>query len=173
MTATVTLNGQQLAVHEDGYSAFRVELTPYLQAENRLEVAVDNGSNRRVYPQKADFTFYGGIYRDVYLITVPREHFELGYYGTPAIQVTPVLSDDLKTATVTVSNDDEPNSRWYSGGGIYRDVTLLTAPAVHIAPDGLYLYTDHILGGDAFVIAQAEVENHTAKAFCGWVAFKS
>lgn len=73
---------------------------------------------------------------------------------------------------VIVSNDDEPNSRWYSGGGIYRDVTLLTASAVHIAPDGLYFYTDHILGGDAFVVVQAEVENHTAKAFCGWVAFK-
>lgn len=54
--------------------------------------------------------------------------------------------------SVTVSNDKEHNSRWYSGGGIYRDVTLLTAPRVHIAPDGIYLHTGHIID-DAFVIA--------------------
>lgn len=72
---------------------------------------------------------------------------------------------------VVVSNDDEPNSRWYSGGGIYRDVFLLTAPMVHFAPDALFLHTDHILNGDAFVIAEATVENHTAADFCGWVDF--
>ena len=75
MTAEVFLNGQKLARHEGGYSTFRVNLTEALRDENELSVSVDNGINRRVYPQKADFTFYGGIYRDVYLITVPREHF--------------------------------------------------------------------------------------------------
>ena len=102
MTAEVTLNGRKLARHEGGYSTFRANLTPALAEDNLLEVSVDNSANRSVYPQKADFTFYGGIYRDVYLITVPREHFELGYCGTPGIKVTPVLSDDLGTATVTV-----------------------------------------------------------------------
>lgn len=96
-------------------------------------------------------------------------------YGyTPfAVELTDLLQyGSTNRLSVTVSNDDEPNSRWYSGGGIYRDVTLLTAPMVHIAPDGLYLYIDHILNGDAFVVAQAEVENHSAKPFCGWVSFK-
>lgn len=72
---------------------------------------------------------------------------------------------------VVVSNDNEPNARWYTGGGIYRAVTLLRSPATHIAPDGLYLHTDHLLNGDAFVIAEAEVENHSARDFCGWVRF--
>jgi len=102
MTADVSLNGRKLAHHEGGYSTFRVNLTEALAEENVLSVSVDNGKNDRVYPQKADFTFYGGLYRDVYLLIVPQEHFELAYYGTPGIKVTPVLSDDLKTATVTV-----------------------------------------------------------------------
>ena len=102
MTAEVFLNGQKLARHEGGYSTFRVNLTDALREENELSVTVDNGANRRVYPQKADFTFYGGLYRDVYLITVPKEHFQLDYFGGNGIKVTPVLSDDLSHATVTV-----------------------------------------------------------------------
>ena len=52
-----------------------------LEKENLLEVTADNSVNDRVYPQKADFTFYGGIYRDVYLMVVNRAHFDLDYYG--------------------------------------------------------------------------------------------
>ena len=102
MTAEVFLNGQKLARHEGGYSTFRVDLTDALRDENELTVTVDNGANRRVYPQKADFTFYGGLYRDVYLITVPKEHFCLDYFGSCGVKVTPVLSDNLTHATVTV-----------------------------------------------------------------------
>ena len=102
MTADVSLNGQDLAHHEGGYSTFRADLTDALQQENRLLVRVDNGENDRVYPQKADFTFYGGLYRDVKLIVVPEEHFELIESGTPGIHVSTVLSDDLSQVTVTV-----------------------------------------------------------------------
>ena len=71
MSAQVCLNGQMLAEHRGGYSAFRVELTEHLQERNELCITVDNGDNDIVYPQKADFTFYGGLYRDVNLIVVP------------------------------------------------------------------------------------------------------
>ena len=74
MTAVVTLNGHELTRHEGGYATFRVNLTPALAAQNTLTVAVDNGKNRTVYPQKADFTFYGGIYRPVHLLVVPKAH---------------------------------------------------------------------------------------------------
>lgn len=67
MTADVYLNGQHLAHHEGGYSTFRVDITDVLQETNLLCVAVDNSVNDRVYPQKADFTFYGGLYRSVNL----------------------------------------------------------------------------------------------------------
>ena len=102
MTADVWFNGKHLAHHEGGYSAFRVELTEYRAGENVLAIAVSNEDNDRVYPQKADFTFYGGLYREVRLISVPKEHFELVADGTPGIKVTPVVDLEKKTASVTV-----------------------------------------------------------------------
>lgn len=109
MTAEVFLNGKKLARHEGGYSTFRVNLTEMLvQRENLLAVSVDNSRNRTVYPQKADFTFYGGLYRPVWLLIVPAAHFALDYFGSSGIRVTPVLSDDLKNAEVTVE-------AWVSG----------------------------------------------------------
>lgn len=102
MTATVYLNGKKIAVHDGGYSTFRANITDELKDENELVVSVDNSKNDRVYPQKADFTFYGGIYRDVYLITVDENHFDLGYWGSPAIKVTPTLGADLESADILV-----------------------------------------------------------------------
>ena len=74
-SCSVSLNGQTLCRHDGGFSTFRVDITDHLQKENQLKIAVDNSDNTTVYPQKADFTFYGGIYRDVNLIIVPEEHF--------------------------------------------------------------------------------------------------
>lgn len=88
MTAQVWLNGELLTRHEGGYSTFRVNITEHLQEENTLAVSVDNSDNDRVYPQKADFTFYGGLYREVKLLIVPAAHFALGYAGGPGIKVT-------------------------------------------------------------------------------------
>ena len=102
MTAVIALNGQELARHAGGYSAFRVNLTSALAAQNTLTVTVDNSANRTVYPQKADFTFYGGIYRDVHIIIVPQMHFALNNHGAPALRVTPKVADDLRRAVVTV-----------------------------------------------------------------------
>ena len=102
MTADVWFNGRHLARHEGGYSTFRVELTDDRAEENVLAIAVGNEDSDRVYPQKADFTFYGGLYREVRLISVPKEHFELVADGTPGIKVTPVVDLESKTASVTV-----------------------------------------------------------------------
>ena len=102
MTAIVSLNGKELARHAGGYSTFRVNLTPALAEQNTLTVTVDNSANRTVYPQKADFTFYGGLYRDVHMLVVPQSHFALDNHGAPALQVTPKLTDDLRSAIVTV-----------------------------------------------------------------------
>ena len=60
MTSDVYVNGVYLCHHEGGYSTFRFDITESLKEENILVVAVDNRENDRVYPQKADFTFYGG-----------------------------------------------------------------------------------------------------------------
>lgn len=96
MTAQVFLNGHLLATHEGGYSTFRVDLTGQLQQDNLLVISADNSKNDHVYPQKADFTFYGGLYRPVHLIILPREHFRLddgscGLHVTAEIQGTDAL----------------------------------------------------------------------------------
>lgn len=100
MTAKIYFNGRKLAVHEGGYSTFRVDITDCLKEENTLAVSVDNSENDRVYPQKADFTFYGGLYRDVKLITVPESHFSLDCDGSPGIRVTPVVKGTDAEVTV-------------------------------------------------------------------------
>ena len=87
-SADVTLNGQPCLRHDGGYSTFRADITDLLQDKNMLSVAADNSVNDRVYPQKADFTFYGGIYRGVCLLVVNRHHFDLDYFGGPGIRVT-------------------------------------------------------------------------------------
>ncbi len=90
-SADVYVNGSPAAHHDGGYSTFRANITKLLREENEILVAVDNAPNDSVYPQVADFTFYGGIYRDVSIICVPKAHFDLDYYGGPGIRVTPVV----------------------------------------------------------------------------------
>lgn len=92
-SADVYVNGKKLASHDGGYSTWRVNITEALtEEENLVVVAVDNGINDRVYPQNADFTFYGGLYREVAIIAVGNAHFDLDYYGGPGIKVTPEIT---------------------------------------------------------------------------------
>lgn len=126
MTAEVYLNGRKLARHAGGYSTFRVELTPALvEGVNLLAVLVDNSENNTVYPQKADFTFYGGLYRSVRLITVPAAHFALDYYGGPGLKVTPAVDLEARTAAVTVE-------AWITGEA--ASVTFSTAGQTFTVP---------------------------------------
>jgi len=105
-SSVVYLNGKELASHDGGYSTYRVDLTDALENENLLVIAVDNSKNDRVYPQVADFTFYGGLYRNVNLICVNDSHFDLEYHGGPGIMVTPkVVAENAEIeAEVFVTN---------------------------------------------------------------------
>ena len=107
-SAKVILNGAVIMTHDGGYSTFRADITDHLKEENHMIVEVDNSKNDRVYPQKADFTFYGGIYRDVLLLTVNKNHFDLDHHGGPGIAVTPTV--DGKTGRVNVRT-------WITGKG--------------------------------------------------------
>ena len=107
-SAKVTLNGVEAARHDGGYSTFRADVTALLADSNELIVEADNSKNDRVYPQKADFTFYGGIYRDVSLLVVNRNHIALGYLGGPGVQITP---------TVNGANADIEVKTWMEGDG--------------------------------------------------------
>ena len=101
-SAVFWLNGQELARHDGGYSTWRVDVTDALRDSNLFVFAVDNAPNQRVYPQMADFTFYGGLYRGVSLICVSESHFDLMYHGGPGIAVTPAVNGDDADVTVEV-----------------------------------------------------------------------
>ena len=101
-SADVYAGGKHMAHHDGGYSTWRVDITGQLQNDELLVVAVDNSPNDRVYPQMADFTFYGGLYRDVNIICVNESHFDLDYYGTPGIKVTPIVDGTAANVEVEV-----------------------------------------------------------------------
>ena len=91
-SADVYANGKHLAHHDGGYSTWRVNFTEELGETVEIAVHVDNAPNDRVYPQMADFTFYGGLYRDVNVVAVNATHFDLDYYGAPGIKITPEIN---------------------------------------------------------------------------------
>ncbi|MCD8367766.1 MAG: glycoside hydrolase family 2 protein [Clostridiales bacterium] len=94
LQATVYVNGEKVVYHEGGYSRFRADITDLCKdGGNELKIEVSNEEKSSVYPQSADFTFYGGLYRGVNLISVPATHFDLDYYGGPGIKVTPKPTD--------------------------------------------------------------------------------
>lgn len=93
-SADVYLNGTRLYHHDGGYSRFRVDITDALRDENLFVIAVDNSPSDSVYPQFADFTFYGGLYRKVNIICTAESHFELDDYGTNGVKITPVVVGD-------------------------------------------------------------------------------
>ena len=99
-SADVYVGTEKLAHHDGGYSTWRVDLTDKLTDATELAIVVDNSPSDTVYPQMADFTFYGGLYRNVNLVCVNESHFDLEYYGGQGIAVTPTV--DGKNAKVEV-----------------------------------------------------------------------
>ena len=154
-SARISLNGSEVCRHDGGYSTFRADITSLLKAtDNELTVVVDNTVNDTVYPQKADFTFYGGIYRDVSFVIVNKAHFDLDHFGGTGLKVTPKPENGYKDgsvrvetwhnthegAEVTVALLDAQGNTVAQGAG--TDQTL-TIHGVHLW-DGIespYLYT--------------------------------
>ncbi len=127
-SAKVILNGEEIATHDGGYSTFRVKLN--LKEENELRIAVDNSPNEKVYPQFADFTFYGGLYRDVNIIAVNATHFDLDYYGGKGLMITPIIDGDNAKVNLTtfITNKGENDQVKYvikdkEGVVIYEKLT--------------------------------------------------
>lgn len=102
-SARISLNGSEVCRHDGGYSTFRADITSLLKAtDNELTVIVDNTVNDTVYPQKADFTFYGGIYRDVSFVIVNKAHFDLDHFGGTGLKVTPKPENGYQDGSVRV-----------------------------------------------------------------------
>ncbi|HIT88822.1 MAG TPA: glycoside hydrolase family 2 protein [Candidatus Merdenecus merdavium] len=133
-SAEVFLNDTSVCVHDGGYSTFRVDVTDFLQEDNWLRVRVDNSVNDRVYPQKADFTFYGGIYRDVNFIVVNQHHFDMDYCGGPGMRITPEVKGKDGCVQIQTFTDPETAQMVY-------DQTV-TKKAIESLGDGLTVRID-------------------------------
>lgn len=144
-SADVYLDGKKLAHHDGGYSTWRVNLTEELKDKSLLVIAVDNGENDVVYPQMADFTFYGGLYRDVNILAVDDSHFDLDYFGGTGLMVTPeIAKEDAKVEVqVFLTNSKEDQKLQYrifdQEGNVTAETTVpvsetkvtLDIPGVH------------------------------------------
>ena len=105
---------------------------------------------------------FDGVYMDAEVI-VNGHSFGIRPYGYISFgyDITPYVTFDApNTVTVKVDNTGQPNSRWYSGCGIYRNVWLTVSPRVHVRHDGTYVRTE-MKDGTALVEMTVEVENCT------------
>ncbi len=152
-SAKVILNGSTVSCHHGGYSTFRVNITDHLKDKNHLLVEVDNTVNDRVYPQKADFTFYGGIYRDVLLRIVHKHHFDMDYFGGNGIAVQSTVTGtgacvgvrtwhNAPDGTVEVTLRDAQGNVVGTNTGTSCDILITNVHLWH-GVDDPYLYTCH------------------------------
>ena len=130
--ATVYCNGRELGTHKGGFSTFRYDLTPAMKASGNVLTVVVSNAVSDIYPQTADFTFYGGLYRDVNYIEVSEAHFDLLKHGTDAVFVTPHCSGKTRVdlfpvnaagATVAVSLKDAEGNVVGTGAAAAEDHT--------------------------------------------------
>lgn len=153
----VFFNGNKIGSHDGGYSAFTLELD---EKSGELVVEVDNSPTEEVYPQQADFTFYGGIYRNVELISVPKVHFVDEFHITPVMNGSSAnISFDVKTssnATVEyeIVNDNEV---------IYHSEnkeTVIENPHLWNGRKDPHLYT-----ANAYIVVDGEVVDKVSARF--------
>ena len=77
LVSDVYINHQHVYSNTCPYSMYRIPMNDYLKkGENILSIKVDNSHNENVYPHMADFSFYGGLYRDVTIIAAEKIHFD-------------------------------------------------------------------------------------------------
>ena len=175
-SADVYMNGKRLAHHDGGYSTWRVNITGYLRAENTLSILVDNSANEEVYPQVADFTFYGGIYRDVNIVCVEETHFDLEYFGGNGLVITPEINGDtanIKIVTYVndMEKDDEILYRIFDGAGCVvaeaqssQTTALLQINNIHLWHGRIdpYLYTAEA----AIIRGKQEIDKLSSRFGC-------
>ena len=166
-SAEIFVNGTSVMQHDGGYSTFRADVTELLTEENELRVKVDNTVNSRVYPQKADFTFYGGIYRPVKLLVVKKNHFDMDHYGGPGVKITPLVKSSKAEVRiqswitgqgeVSIEILDAEGNVVTSGEG-QKAILTIDEPHLWNGVKDPYLYTAHLmLIADGQVMDEREI----------------
>ncbi|MFI3259758.1 MAG: glycoside hydrolase family 2 TIM barrel-domain containing protein [Rikenellaceae bacterium] len=103
------VNGESVGTHNGGYTAFSFDVSRYLKSgENTIAVKVNNRFNPDIAPLTADFTFFGGIYRDLYLSFLPKVHINTEFYASSGVFVTtPEVSDERAEVVITTKLKNE------------------------------------------------------------------
>lgn len=128
--ATIYINGKNVGEHAGGYTACSFNITPFLSFDtpNTLAICVDN-ARQDIAPISGDFTFFGGIYRDVWLTAVPNQHFNLTNHSSDGLFIsTPQVSEERGIISIRgeVKNDAKEKATLELTHTIYRpDGTLL------------------------------------------------
>ncbi len=104
------LNGQFVGEHKGGYTRFCFDITPHLRygQENLFAIYVNNVYNPNISPLSADFTFFGGIYRDVYLQFMNPVHIATNDYASSGVYIrTPEVNNSAASVEITtlLTND--------------------------------------------------------------------
>lgn len=110
--ANIRVNGKEVGSHVGGYTACIVDITEYIRKENLIEITVDNG-RKDITPISADFTFWGGIYRDVWLISTPKQHFNMSNMGSDGIFISTLVVNEKRgvlKVKCEVTNDSHESS---------------------------------------------------------------
>jgi len=106
--ATVYVNGKLAGSHVGGYTGFRIPISKLTNRNpgsvNELLVNVTNKYDENVPPLDGDFTFFGGIYRDVYLVTMNPVHFTLNKYGGKGVLISTPNVDSIQAQIVIKAN---------------------------------------------------------------------
>lgn len=130
--ATLFVNGKRVGEHAGGYTACTFNLTPFLSfhSPNVLAIQVDN-ARTDIAPISGDFTFFGGIYRDIWLIATPEQHFNRTNMGSEGIFIhTPQVSKEQGTLAIRGEVQNEAN----------RKASLELTHAIY-APNGTLIQT--------------------------------
>lgn len=144
--AEVFVNGVFAGEHINGYGMFRIDITPYLtKDENELLITVDNSSDSLLYPQVADFTFYGGLYRDVNIIcSLPETHLSLLDKSKNGVYITPMVNGDVYIKSYTEGDTSGTTKEFEifdaDGASVAKGVYSGDAEAVKLHVDGPTLW---------------------------------
>ncbi len=133
--ATVYINGNLLGEHQGGFAAFVFDVTPYVNvgADNVIAVELNNSFNANLPPLDADFTMWGGIYRDVHLLVTEPVQISPLDYGSPGVYLTTtsVSSSSANLQVTTVVSNSTASAQTVTIRAVVTDaatniVTLLT-----------------------------------------------
>ena len=145
--ATLFINGKNIGEHAGGYTACTFNITPFLsfRSPNVLAIRVDN-ARMDIPPISGDFTFFGGISRDMWLTAVPDQHFNLTNHGSDGIFIsTPQVSEEKATLSIRgeIKNDAREKANLELIHSIYQpDGTLLQTlkKSIQLKPGETYAF---------------------------------